>query len=46
MNVYQWYRYTFEDGTVVIVRGMSANELLCEVRKHGKVINISREGKY
>lgn len=39
MKKYNWYRFTFEDGTVTICRGYSRQEMAVEVRKHGKLIS-------
>ena len=35
----KWYCYEFADGYCCYVRGMSAQELKAEVRKHGKLIS-------
>lgn len=37
-----WKRYTFADGTFIIVRGMSATEKKIEIAKHGKIIKIEK----
>ena len=39
MKQSKWYGYTFEDGTYIIVRGLSTQEVKVEVRKHGKLIS-------
>lgn len=39
MKKSKWYGYTFEDGTYIIVRGMSAQERKAEESKHGKLIS-------
>lgn len=39
MKQSKWYGYTFEDGTYIIVRGLSAQERKVEERKHGKLIS-------
>ena len=36
-------KFIFEDGTVVICKGMSKHEKAVEVRKHGKLV---WEGRY
>lgn len=43
---FRWYRYTFEDGAVVICRGFSPQELTVMVDKHGKLISMIYEGEY
>ncbi len=44
MKKVKWYRYTFEDGTVCIVRGFSKHELAVEVRKHGRLLSKVFDG--
>ena len=46
MKAYKWYRYLFADGTVIIVRGMSAGELMAEETKHGKLLKKTFVGEY
>ena len=36
-------KFIFEDGTIVICKGMSKDEKVKEIRKHGKLI---WEGRY
>lgn len=35
-----WKKYVFEDGAVIYVRGMSANEKRVAVKEHGKLVAI------
>lgn len=44
MRKVKWYRYTFEDGCISIVRGYSKHELAVEVHKHGRLISKVFEG--
>ena len=37
-----WTKYTFADGTYIIVRGLSAAEKKIEERQHGKVVKITK----
>lgn len=46
MRTYKWYRYTFEDGTVSITRGMDKAELNAAIRKHGKLVSKVYDGTY
>lgn len=44
MKKVKWYRYTFTDGCVSIVRGYSKHELSIMERDHGKLISKVFEG--
>jgi len=44
MKKVKWYRYTFSDGCVSIVRGYSKHELSIMERDHGKLISKVFEG--
>lgn len=46
MKTFKWYKYLFTDGTVIIVRGMSAGELRAEETKHGKLLMKTFAGEY
>ena len=46
MSKNTWYRFEWEDGTVTIARGYSANEMRVQVRNHGKLILKTLEGYY
>ena len=46
MEKFEWYRYVFEDGYVMICRGMSRLELDVENRKHGELKDIKFEGEF
>lgn len=37
-----WTKYYFEDGTITIVRKLSANEKKWEILKHGKIIKVEK----
>ena len=46
MKKVKWYRFTFADGFVCVVRNLSAMELKVEERKHGKLISKTYEGTF
>ena len=46
MKTYNWYRFTFEDGHRMECKGMSKNEMLAEIRKHGKLISKTLIGRF
>lgn len=37
-----WTKYYFEDGTITIVKKLSANEKKWEILKHGKIIKVEK----
>lgn len=41
-----WYRFTFEDGTITLCRGYDRTEMYHMIRKHGKLISKVLEGRF
>ena len=46
MKKFNWYRFTFENGHVIIAKGMSAHEMKIAVRDNGKLISKEYYGYY
>lgn len=46
MKVYDWFNFTFADGSVVIARGMSKTELKREEMRRGKCTGKSYAGRW